>query len=99
MKHLYLLLLLLPLSCFAQLKIKGKVIDSSNGKPIPDASVFLNNATIGTKSNTDGSFTLNGLNPGQYDLIVSVIGYYTHHEAIMVNENMVVPDIKMLPKP
>jgi hypothetical protein len=98
MKHLYLLLLLLPLSCFAQLKIKGKVIDSSNGKPIPDASVFLNNATIGTKSDTDGSFTLNGLSPGQYDLIVSVIGYETHHEAIMVNENMVVPDIKMLPK-
>jgi hypothetical protein len=98
MKYLYLLLLLLPLCCFAQLKIKGKVIDSSNGKPIPDASVFLNNATIGTKSNTDGSFSLNGLGPGQYDLIVSVIGYETYREAIMANYNMIVPDIKMLPK-
>ncbi|RYU90576.1 carboxypeptidase-like regulatory domain-containing protein [Mucilaginibacter terrigena] len=98
MKYLCLLLFLLPLYCFAQLTIKGKVINTVDGKPIPDASVFLNNATIGTKSADNGTFTLYRLSPGQYDLVVSVIGYETYREIIMVNGAMIIPDIKMLPK-
>lgn len=98
MKYLSLLFLLLPICCSAQLKIEGKVVNVTDGKPIPDASVFINNATIGTKAGTDGSFTLYKLTPGHYDLVVSVIGYETYHKNITVNNDMVVPDVKMLPK-
>lgn len=98
MKYLLLLFLLLPICCFAQLKIEGKVVNATDGKPISDASVFINNATIGTKAGSDGSFTLYKLTPGHYDLIVSVIGYETYRKTITVNSNMVVTDVKMMPK-
>jgi len=49
MKYYLILLLLLPLSCLAQLKISGKVINSKTLKPVANASVFLSNATVGGK--------------------------------------------------
>jgi hypothetical protein len=98
MKLLSLILFLLPFTCLAQLTIKGKVINASDGQPVPDASVFLNNATIGTKSDNDGTFTLRNLSQGQYDLIVSVIGFETFRQVIVVNNSLVISDVKILPK-
>lgn len=98
MKYLGLLLFLLPFTCLAQLTIKGKVINGADGKPIPDASVFLNNETKGTKSADDGSFVLRNLNAGQHNLIISVVGYEGYHQTLMVNANVELPDIKLLPK-
>jgi len=99
LKSLLVLLLLSPLFCFAQLKISGKVINLNDKKPIADASVFLNNASVGNKTSGDGSFILNNVRPGQYDLIVSVVGYETYSKTItMVNSNIIIPEIALLPK-
>ncbi|QHS55666.1 carboxypeptidase-like regulatory domain-containing protein [Mucilaginibacter sp. 14171R-50] len=98
MKHFLFVLLLFPAVCFSQVNIRGRVVDAADGKPIPDASVFLNNATIGTKSGDDGRFALNRLSAGQYDLIVRVIGYETYRQTIMVNGDVNLPDIKLLQK-
>lgn len=38
--------------------VKGKVIDSSNKKPIPYTNIYLSNSNIGTISNNDGEFIL-----------------------------------------
>ncbi|MGN8071289.1 carboxypeptidase-like regulatory domain-containing protein [Mucilaginibacter sp. SG564] len=98
-KFLLLLILLSPSFCFAQLKISGKVINLNDKKPIPDASVFLNNASAGNKTSADGSFVLGNVRPGQYDLIVSVIGYETYNKTIsVVNSNVIMPEIALLPK-
>jgi len=99
LKLLLVLLLLSPLFCFAQLKISGKVINLNDKKPIADASVFLNNASVGNKTSGDGSFTLTNVRPGQYDLIVSVVGYQTYSQTLtLVNNNLVLPEIGLLPK-
>lgn len=99
LKSLLLLFLLCPLFCFAQLKITGKVVNLNDKKPIADASVFLNNASVGNKTSGDGSFTLTNVRPGQYDLIVSVVGYQTYSQTlILVNNNLVLPEIGLLPK-
>ncbi|MFD0766056.1 carboxypeptidase-like regulatory domain-containing protein [Mucilaginibacter lutimaris] len=99
MKYLSLLLFfLIPIASVAQLKIEGKIVDADTGKPIPDASVFINNTTIGTKAESDGSFAIYRSATGQCELIVSVIGYQTHRQTIAVNGNLTVPAIKMLPK-
>ncbi|QHS55668.1 carboxypeptidase-like regulatory domain-containing protein [Mucilaginibacter sp. 14171R-50] len=98
MKYLFILLLLFPVTCLAQFKISGRVINATDGKPVPDASVFLNNETIGTKSAGDGTFILSNLNTGQHDLTVSVIGYEVYHQTLMVKTDLVLPDIKLLPK-
>jgi hypothetical protein len=98
-KFLLLLLLLFPSFCFAQLKISGKVINLNDKKPIADASVFLNNASVGNKTAADGSFLLSNVRPGQYDLIVSVVGYETYSKTVtIVNSNIIIPEIALLPK-
>ncbi|MBK0377884.1 carboxypeptidase-like regulatory domain-containing protein [Mucilaginibacter segetis] len=97
MKYI-IILLLMPLAGFSQLKLSGRVINTNNGKPVANASVFFNNATIGTKSGEDGTFALRNLRPGQYDLIVSVVGFEKYTQTVMINKSIVMPDIKMQPK-
>jgi hypothetical protein len=89
---------LLPFTCLAQYSISGRVIDLADKKPVADASVFLNNATVGTKTADNGTFTINSVRPGQYDLVVSIVGYETYHQAVMVNNNISLPDIQVLAK-
>jgi hypothetical protein len=56
--------------------IAGKVIDEKTQLPMPNASVFCQNTTLGTTSNNEGSFSLR-MNNGGYDLVVSYTGYET----------------------
>jgi hypothetical protein len=95
MKYLYLLILLFPIACFAQFKIEGKIVSDTKGTHVPNASIFINNTTIGTKADTNGFFSLHNLKQGQYELIVSSVGYETYRRTIVVNQNMVLPDIRM----
>ena len=53
------------------------VSDSADGKPLAGVSIFLNSTSKGTVSREDGSFLLKGIPRGQYDLVVSAIGYET----------------------
>lgn len=47
--------------------VSGKVLKSHSGLPIEGAIVFLNNEAI-SKSNKDGSYTLENVKPGYYKL-------------------------------
>ena len=76
MQNLYLFLLLLSSFCLhAQVTISGKIIDRQ-GKPLQGASVYLNNTTIGTISDTKGYFNISAEH-GYYALIVSYVGFET----------------------
>lgn len=97
-KSFLLLLFLLPLTGFAQFVITGKVINSNDKTPVADASVFLNNASVGTKTDKDGTFTLTGVRQGQYDLVVSILGYEASHQDIIVNSDLKLPVIELAPK-
>ncbi|MFD0766055.1 carboxypeptidase-like regulatory domain-containing protein [Mucilaginibacter lutimaris] len=96
MKYFLLILLLAPLACLAQLRITGRIVN--DGKPVADASVFLNNETIGTKSANDGTFTLRILSAGQHDLIISMVGFKTYHQTFMVNADLALGDIDLVLK-
>ena len=83
----------------ANYEIKGRVINSADNKPVPNASVFLSNATIGGKTAADGTFVLNNARPGKYDLVVSIVGFDSYHQNITVNNSDVtLPDIVISPK-
>lgn len=71
----FILLLSLPLLCFSQASVFGKVLEESTGLPLSKASVYINNSTIGTVTNDSGYFDLHRINPGFYDIIVSYVGY------------------------
>ena len=71
--------LLFSVALLAQEKyftVTGKVVDEKTKQPMPNASVFCQNTTIGTTSNNEGSFFLR-LDNGGYDLVVSYTGYET----------------------
>lgn len=98
MLKFWIFLLFIPLSSFAQNVITGKVINTTTGAPISDASVFFNNTTSGSKTLTDGSFTLSNVHDGGYKLIVSCVGYETYIQTIIINKNIHLEDIMLVPK-
>jgi hypothetical protein len=73
------------LSALSQKLLRGQVIDGQKNKPVPFASVFLNNTSVGTKTNEQGMFELN-IPDGKYELIVSSVGYETYNQTIVAKE-------------
>jgi hypothetical protein len=60
----------------AQFTVSGVVLDSATREPLPGASVYCHNTTIGTATSKQGEFSLE-LKPGGFDLIFSYTGYTT----------------------
>lgn len=56
-------------------KIVGSVIDAETGEAIVGANVLLEGTTTGAATDLDGKFTISGVKPGTYTLVVSVISY------------------------
>lgn len=61
--------------------IHGIVTDAKTGAPLPGASVFCQNTTTGTISDSIGRFSLRMANGG-YDLVVSYTGYQTQVQRV-----------------
>lgn len=49
--------------------------DARTQRPLGFASVFLANTTYGTTTDSTGHFALAGIQPGQYELVASYLGY------------------------
>ena len=77
-KHL-LVVILICFTCvaFTQSIIRGKVFDKQTGEPIAFADVFIESLSLGTTTNMDGFFTLNGISQGTYIIKVSYLGFET----------------------
>lgn len=67
-------LVLMPLSAFAQINIKGTVVDGT-GLPVIGASIFEKGTTNGTVSDIDGTFAITANE--NTTLVFSCIGYAT----------------------
>src|SRR5579862_418737 len=94
----FFVLIISAMSCsllFSQdyFSISGNVIDEKTKQPMPNASVFCQNTTVGTITNAEGKFSLR-LKNGGYDLVISYTGYQTRSQRISngnpENENMVI---------
>lgn len=66
---------LLPFLLAAQINIKGKVISSTDGKPLAGAFVSLNNNKKTAVTKPDGIFELNNIRPGDYKMKVTYLGF------------------------
>ena len=78
--------------------IMGKVVDSTTGAYLKDASVvaddFLGHKFTTTVDNY-GDFTLDGLDKGNYALTVSKYGYKDWTQTIQLNTDTYVGDVKL----
>ncbi|WP_426670624.1 carboxypeptidase-like regulatory domain-containing protein [Mucilaginibacter sp. McL0603] len=95
---LFFLLVFLPFTTLGQHHLAGKILNQADKKPVANASVFLSNATAGAKTNEDGTYEITGVHSGRYELVVSIIGYETYRQTLMVNRNIALPDIEIIPK-
>ncbi len=75
------ILLLLTLISFASIsyaqtgKISGKIFDNKNGEVLIGAKVVLEGTITSASSDYEGKFTLANIAPGNYNLVISYIGY------------------------
>ncbi|WPU96568.1 carboxypeptidase-like regulatory domain-containing protein [Mucilaginibacter sabulilitoris] len=91
--------ILCPFITLAQnTSITGKVVNANGKNPVAKASVFLSNATYGTATAEDGSFTLAGVKPGQYELVVTTVGYEDYSQIIQVGRDPVKLNIELTQK-
>jgi len=81
-------LLCLQWNAFAQNKVvlSGKVEDAK-GKPVYMATVVADHTPWGTYTGEDGKYTLE-IVPGEYDIVVSFVGYKTIRKKIDLRQNM-----------
>lgn len=89
MKKLQLLIfLVLPLFCFAQSVLKGKI--TSEKTPLEWAEVSISNAEgkiiDGTATKQDGSFEIN-LKNGNYKITISLLGFVDYETEISLEKN------------
>ncbi len=76
--------------------VRGRVINGTEKKPLDNVSVFITNATIGGKTAPDGTFTLRSLKPGEYDIVVSMVGFETYSRHIAIeNKDIDLGDIEI----
>jgi len=98
MKHFFLfisLFLFVSLSSFAQHSIQAMVFDGKNDLPIEMGSVKLLHATDsafiqGCTTDLKGNFRLSKVKPGNYVVVVSMVGYLNYKQNVRVDNRDVI---------
>ena len=78
------MLVLLPAVGWAQASVSGLVRDSVTQAPLPFASVFLANTTLGVTTTEQGRFSFANVPPGTYDIVASYVGYRLAKQTVVV---------------
>lgn len=79
-RFVLLIIFLIPCSCLGQstVTVQGRILDASNGKPIPYAHIGIPTEHVGTASKQNGTFRLDLNQKYRNDTLqVSAIGYHT----------------------
>lgn len=86
---LIILLLFISFVSFSQKgRVEGYISDAETKTPLNGASVIVQGSR-GDNSDAFGKFVINGINAGQYELIVSHVSYKTEIIPVEVKENIV----------
>lgn len=70
------MLLMLPMSFFAQNVVSGTVTESATGMPVPGVNVIVKGTSNGTTTDFDGNYTLENVSNGEI-LVFSFLGFAT----------------------
>jgi len=73
-------------SAAAVAQISGFVKDKNTGKMLEGVEVFINNSSWRSMTGKDGSFTLEGIYPGFFDLVLYKKGYVIFKSSMRVQE-------------
>lgn len=82
--------LLFTISLFSQEQgsVEGTILDKEmNNEPLLFAYVQIKNTPLSVQTNFHGNFEISGIDPGDYTLIVSYLGYENIEIPITIEEN------------
>ena len=91
----YLLLWFIPFTLYCQRYINGRIIDAEDGSPIPAATVFFTNTTVGATTDAEGYYRIRIPGEGSYQLTVSHVGYQSTVQDIEPEKISVQLDVAM----
>ena len=68
--------------------IRGRVIDNTK-QALPGACVYIDGLQTGDISDVNGFYSIKNLEPGNYKIVVSYVGYDPYTVELMVDEGQV----------
>jgi iron complex outermembrane recepter protein len=68
-------------------RLHGKVVDSTNGQPIPGAVIYFPQLKLGTTTDVNGRFTMTSIPYGTYEMEVQILDYTTLTKQITINDS------------
>lgn len=93
--YIFFILLLFSTSAYSQnLSISGEVKDKK-GETLPGAGIYLSGYKMATVTNNEGRFVLTGLKPGNYDVLVQMMGFLPFTKNVILSDKSVSIDIKL----
>lgn len=82
----------------AQGTIKGKVLDYETKEPVALASVYFANTRVGVSTKPDGTYEIDNIKPGIYELVVSHIAYESKVEVLELTRNKLTVNFRLVEK-
>lgn len=90
------------LSTLRAATITGVVVDGSTGRPLGSAHIEIKPLGLGTISQEDGGFVLEGIPEGTWEMICTYLGYYQYRKNLVVskenNDLLSLPPIVLSPQ-
>jgi iron complex outermembrane recepter protein len=68
--------------------LTGKISDKDNNEPLVGANIVVRGTTRGTVTDIDGNYTLTFDRKGDYELVVSYVGYETLETPLSISGNL-----------
>ena len=87
-KLILLIIVFLSGNFYSQYSLSGKIIDN-NGEPVIGTSVFLKESASGSSSDINGQYSIENIEKGTYNLIISIVGFKSISELIIIQSNTV----------
>lgn len=86
--RIFLLFIFLPSLAWAQnrVTISGYIKDAANGEALIGATIYIKSLSTGTTTNVYGFYSVT-LDPGEYEVIYSFIGYTTQTKLLALTTN------------
>ncbi len=56
-------------------KVRGRILDQSNGEPLIGANIILEGTNLGAATDLEGYYVILNVPPGKYNVIISSVGY------------------------
>ncbi len=85
---LFFFCVLFSTSVMSQTQISGKIIDKTTAEPLVGAAVLIEKTTRGVITDLDGNYTF-PVEPGDYSIVVSFVGYESSKISVTVKANEV----------